>query len=309
MMPMELTRRHFVKGLSVAGVAAALPDISQDNRLPIAFSTLACPAWEWMKILDYAAAHDFSAIELRGLQGNFDLPTHAAFSATQIAQSKRDIAAHNLRIACISSSAHMDESSAAKRAKELSDAKRFLDLAASLGAPYIRVFGTNPDNDMSTIPTADVKKRVAASMHELGDYAAPRNVTVLMESHDNFVTSGALGDVLHEAASDHVALLWDAHHTWADGKEEPEFTVSKLGKWIRHTHLKDSAPATPERRYVLTGRGDSPIKRQIAVLQKLGYQGYYCFEWEKAWRPDLDEPEIAIADYSRVMSGYLCGAK
>jgi sugar phosphate isomerase/epimerase len=309
MLRMELTRRNFVKTLSVTAIAMALPAVAKDDRLPIAFSTLACPAWDWMKILDYAAAHNFSAVELRGLQGNFDLPTHAAFSATQLAQSKRDIAAHNLRIACVSSSAHMDESSSAKRAKELSDAKRFIDLAAALDAPYVRVFGTNPENDKSAIPSADVKHRVASCMHELGEYAAPRNVTTIIESHDNFVTSPALSDVLQEAASDHVALLWDAHHTWADGQEEPELTVAKLGKWIRHTHLKDSVAAGNERRYVLTGRGNGPIKRQVALLQKMGYQGYYCFEWEKAWHPDLDDPEIAIADFSLVMSGYLRGER
>jgi sugar phosphate isomerase/epimerase len=128
---------------------------------------------------------------------------------------------------------------------------------------------------------------------------------VILESHDNLVTSPVLSEVLNRAGSDHVALLWDAHHTFADGKEAPEFTVSQLGKWIRHTHLKDSVPNGKERKYVLTGRGDVPIQRQVAALRKLGYKGFYCFEWEKVWHPDLTDPEIAIADYARVIAGYL----
>jgi sugar phosphate isomerase/epimerase len=304
---MTTTRRSFLRNLSLAMAATSLPaaagEASNKERLPIAFSTLGCPAWEWSKILDYASAHNFSAIELRGLEGNLDLPCHAVFATTRMARTRSEIRTHDLSIACVSSSAHMDETEPAKRKKELSDAKRFIDLAAELNAPYVRVFGTG--SDQSAAPSEDLKERVASGLKELGEYAAGRNVTVILESHDNLITSPVLSDVLRRADSDHVALLWDAHHTFADGKEDPEFTVNKMAKWIRHTHLKDSVSDGKERKYVLTGRGDVPIKRQVAALQKLGYKGFYCFEWEKVWHPDLTDPEIAIADYARVMSGYL----
>lgn len=309
MLRMPITRRQFAKSLSLAVAATALPASAAAERLPIAFSTLACPAWEWSKILDYAVANNFAAIELRGLQGNLDLPSHPVFAASRIAQTKREIRAHDLRIACVSSSAHLDESAAPKRVEQISDAKRFIDLAAALEAPYVRVFGTDSDDEKSIAPSEELKNGVASGLKELGDYAAGRKVTVLIESHDKFVTSSVLSNVLQRAGSDHVALLWDAHHTFADGKEEPEFTVSQLGKWIRHTHLKDSVREGNQRKYVLTGRGDGPIKRQIAALQKLGYKGFYCFEWEKVWHPDLTDPEIAVADYARVVSGYLRDAK
>ena len=305
MLRMQITRREFGKGLSLVVAATALPASGAAQRLPIAFSTLACPGWEWGKILDYAASHGFPAIELRGLEGNLDLPSHPVFAASRIAQTKSEIRAHDLRIACVSSSAHMDEPTGPKRAMQISDAKRFIDLAGALDAPYVRVFGTDSSGDKSVAPDEDLKERVASGLKELGDYAAGQNVTVIIESHDRFVTSPVLREVLTRAGSDHVALLWDAHHTFADGKEDPEFTVSQLGKWIRHTHLKDSVPDGNGRRYVLTGRGDVPIKRQLAALRKLGYKGFYCFEWEKVWHPDLTDPEIAVADYARVMSDYM----
>jgi sugar phosphate isomerase/epimerase len=305
---MPINRREFAKNLSFALAAAAIPASAAAERLPIAFSTLACPTWGWSKILDYAAAHNFAAVELRGLEGNLDLPSHPVFAPSRMAQTKREIAVHDLRIACVSSSAHLDESTAAKRAEQLSDAKRFIDLAATLDAPYIRVFGTDGDDGPGP-PSDALKLQVASGLKELGDYAATHKVTVLIESHDKFVTSPVLAEVLQRAGSDHVALLWDAHHTFADGKEEPEFTAAQLGKWIRHTHLKDSVPSGGERKYVLTGRGDVPIRRQVATLQKMGYKGFFCFEWEKVWHPDLTDPEIAVADYARVMSGYFREAK
>jgi sugar phosphate isomerase/epimerase len=196
-----------------------------------------------------------------------------------------------------------------KRAKDLADARRFIDLAAALGAPNVRVFGGKAPDDKAPAPDEATKNRVAAGLRELGEYAGPRNVTVILESHDHFTSSATLKDVMHAANSPHAALLWDAHHTFATANEDPEYTVKQLGQWIRHTHLKDSVGTGEDRKYVLTGRGTVPIERQIKALQGIGYKGFYCFEWEKVWHPDLQDPEIAIADYAKVVGQCLGNAK
>jgi sugar phosphate isomerase/epimerase len=298
------TRRGFLGALGGFSALAALAGEIKEKRLPIAFSTLACPTWGLEKILDFAQQHGFAAVELRGLEGNMDLPSHVAFAAGTIGETKKEIAGHGLKIACVSSSARMGEEDSQKRAKELSDGKRFIDLASALGAPYVRVFGDGKEEPDGK-PRDALKARVAAGLRELGEYAGTKQVTVILESHDNFTSSAALEDVLAQAGSKNVALLWDAHHTFATGGEDPGFTVKQLGPWIRHTHLKDSTGSGKDRKYVLTGRGNVPIELQIRALQGIGYTGFYCFEWEKVWHPDLEDPEIAIADYARVVSGYL----
>jgi sugar phosphate isomerase/epimerase len=299
---MKLTRRDFLATTTATAMCAALgaPTWGSDPRLPLAFSTLGCPTWDWSKIFQFAEAHGFAAIELRGLLGSMDLPSRPEFAPGRIAQTKSEIAAHGLKIACVSSSAELHEADPTERPKMLADARKFIDLAAELGAPYVRVFG----NEIKG-PKGEVVTRVAAGMRELADYAGPRNVTVIIESHGDFTDSPTLKQILTQADSPHAALLWDAHHTFVDGHEPPEHTVKELGKWIRHTHLKDSVPAGKERKYVLTGQGDIPIRRQIQALRSIGYKGYFCFEWEKVWHPDLQDPEIAIADYAKVIGGYL----
>src|SRR6516225_3895999 len=302
------TRRTFLAAIGGTAVMAALGRESlegetKEERLPIAFSTLGCPAWDLPNILAFAERHGFAAIELRGLEGNLDLPSHPAFAVGAIEATKKEIAAHGMKISCVSSSARMGEEDAAKRAKELADGRRFIDLAATLGAPYVRVFGDGKEEPDGK-PGDALKVRVASGLHELGEYGGPKNVTVIIESHDNFTSSSALRDVLTKTGSPHVGLLWDAHHTFATGGEEPEFTVKQLGTWIRHTHLKDSVGAGKDRKYVLSGRGNVPIERQIQALQGIGYSGVYCFEWEKVWHPDLEDPEVAIADYATVVGGY-----
>lgn len=297
---MAITRREFV----AAGAATAL--LSQwswasSEHLPLAFSTLGCPAWEWMKILEFAQTNGFTALELRGLQGNMDLPTRPEFSPGRIAQTKKEVTDHGLKISDLGCSSEMHVAEPAARAKQLDDAKRFIDLASALEVPYIRVFGNKING-----PREEVLARVVDGLHQLGEYSGPRGVTVLIESHGEFVDSPTLEEVLTRADSKYVALLWDAHHTFVDGQEQPEQTVAKLGSWVRHTHLKDSVPdGKGGRKYVLPGTGDVPMERQVMALRRIAYKGYYCFEWEKVWHPDIGEPEVAFPAYVRVVGAYL----
>jgi sugar phosphate isomerase/epimerase len=296
---MVLSRRNFISSTAASLLISHFIK-NPPAKLPLAFSTLGCPDWEFSKILDFAAANGFAAIELRGLMGNLDLPTRPEFAPDRIAYTKRAIAAHGLKIACVSSSSNMHEAEPALREKELSDARRFIDVAAGLEAPNVRVFGNNFKG-----PKEQVVARVAAGLRALGDYAGTRGVTVILESHGDFVTSPVLKAVLTQADSPYVALLWDAHHTFAEGGEQPEFTVKELGQWIRHTHLKDSVLEGTERKYVLTGKGDVPVERQVEALRSIEYRGYYCFEWEKVWHPDLPDAALAFPDYVRVLTEYL----
>ena len=77
---------------------------------------------------------------------------------------------------------------------------------------------------------------------------------------------------------------------------------------MRHTHLKDSKPEGADRRYVLTGTGEVPVQAQVKVLAAAGYRGYYCFEWEKKWHPEIEEPEVAFPHYAKTIGEYLAAA-
>jgi len=296
---MNTTRREFLATSALAVLALPFPSPATD-KLRLAFSTLGCPKWPFSQILDFAQSNGFPAIEIRCILGDLDLPNRPEFVPDQLAATKKAIATHGLKVSDLGSSSEMHHSDPDKRAKSIADAKRFIDLAEKLDTPYIRIYGNKLEGDRD-----ECIHRVAAGMRELATYGKPHNVTVIIESHGDFVTSPLLKQVLTEADHPNAALLWDAHHTFVDGHEEPEFTVRELGRWIRHTHLKDSVPQNGERHYVLTGKGDVPVKRQMQALAATNYKGYFCFEWEKLWHQDIAEPEIAIADFARIASTYL----
>ena len=290
-------------GMGTATTSTAYP--RPTSRLPLGFSTLGCPGWSWRQVLDFAVAHDYAAVELRGLEGTMDLTQRPELAASRITEARRDLTERGLRVVCLGSSANMHEMDGAKRAATLAHARSFIDLAQMLGTPYVRVFGNKYVEGVAHDTTVS---HIAAGLRELGDYARPRDVTVLIESHGDFTDSPTLLDILQRADSPAVALLWDAHHTFVASKEEPEETVRRLSAYIRHTHLKDSVAAGTDRRYVLTGTGAVPVQRQINALARSGYRGVYSFEWEKRWHPEIEEPEVALAQYARVAGDYLRGA-
>ena len=302
-----VTRRDFFRSAAAVVAAPAIVRALQKTpaRFPIAFSTLGCPKWPWARVLEQASALGYQAVELRGIEGEMDLTKRPEFAPGRVAQTVADLKALGLTISDLGASARMHEADPKVRAAQMDEGKRFIDLAHKLGAPYVRVFGDRVpqgETKAATIP------RVIDGLRTLGEHAKGSGVGVIIESHGDFADSPALGEILKGAAMPNVALLWDAHHTVVLGKETPAQTHKMLGSYVRHTHLKDSVAKGTERQYVLTGRGDVPVKDTVEVLVRNGYNGYYCYEWEKAWHPEIEEPEIAFPHYAQLMREYLSAA-
>jgi sugar phosphate isomerase/epimerase len=304
---MSTVSRRRVLGALAAGLAAPalLRAKERARRLPIAFSTLGCPGWTWKTVLAQADRMGYAGIELRGIEGEMDLTKRPELVGEGLKQTRRDLDALGIVITDLGASARMHEKDAAVRAAQLDEGRRFIDLAHTLGVPYVRMFGDKMPPDE---PKEDALKRVVEGFQQMAAQAKPAGVTVLIESHGDFTHSSDLETILTRVGSEAFALLWDAHHTFVAGGEAPVDTFKRLGRYVRHTHLKDSKPEGAEHRYVLTGTGVVPVKEQVKVLATGGYKGFYCFEWEKKWHPEIEEPEVAFPHYAKVMAEYLAQA-
>lgn len=300
-----MTRRDLLRAAISPVAIPAVGSAKAPGKLPLAVSTLGCPKWDWNTIVRNTSSWGFAALELRGIQDQMDLTKCAEFTGTRIKTTLQDLSAAGLTISDLGASAQMHEPDPAKRARHMDEARRFIDLAHLMNVPYVRVF---PDRLVPGEDKTVTFARISQGLHELGEYARPSGVVVVLESHGEFRRGQELLPVLEGAKSNNVAFLWDAHHTCVEG-EKPADTYKQLGKYTRHVHLKDSVPVpgkpSHERRYVLTGVGDIPVKETVRVLVTQGYKGYYCLEWEKRWHPEIEEPEIAFPHYAKVMREYL----
>lgn len=295
---MQTSRRAFLKvALTLAGAPGLLAANTPDERYPLAFSTLGCPRWEWRTVLDHAAEWGYAAIELRGLNGEMDLTKRPEFQGGRLAESVRDLEVRRLRIADLGASTRLHEADPKVRAAQLDEAKRYIDLAHQLKAPYIRVFG---DRVVPGKPKGESVDRVITGLRELGEYATGSGVGVLLETHGDYCDSPTLLQVCRGAELPTTGLVWDTHHTFVAGKEPPAQTWEQLGRYVRHVHLKDSRPQGKDVRYVLTGEGTVPVKETIQLLVKQQYRGFYSLEWEKAWHPEIEEPEVAFPHFARL---------
>ncbi|QGN34088.1 hypothetical protein GJV80_16095 [Microlunatus sp. Gsoil 973] len=53
---------------------------------------------------------------------------------------------------------------------------------------------------------------------------------------------------------------------------------------------------------MLTGTGIAPLGDLVATLLAADFTGYVDFEWEKAWHPEIEEPEVAIPHFRRAFA-------
>jgi sugar phosphate isomerase/epimerase len=275
----------------------------KETRLKYSFSTLGCPDWSFDKILLFAHENGYSGIEVRGILRQMYLTHVPEFSNDeQIALSLQKMKDLGLVFTDLGSSAAMHHPDGMERNRNLGEAKVFIDLAAKLHCPFIRVFPNELPKDRTK---AESLHLIIAGLKELGEYASHKNVTVLLESHGELVYKKDLLTVMEGAGSKHVGLVWDVCNMWIVTKESPKEVYAALKPYIRHTHIKDLDIVNGKEQYVLLGKGIVPIFQAIDFLYRNHYSGYYSFEWEKLWHPEILDPQIALADFPLAMQAEL----
>jgi sugar phosphate isomerase/epimerase len=203
-----------------------------------------------------------------------------------------------VRIINLGASTNLHLPEGAERQKSMDEGRRFIDLAAALSCPYVRVFPNNLPKDQEKSAVLD---RIRTGLGQLADYGQSRKVAVLMETHGDLVYTEDLVAVLQPLNHANAGLVWDFVNMWSVTKEATAYVYPKLKPYIRHTHIKDYRMEGGKMRYCFLGKGESPIIGAIDLLRKDGYKGYYSFEWEKLWHPELEEPDLAFADYAQTM--------
>ena len=83
------------------------------------------------------------------------------------------------------------------------------------------------------------------------------------------------------------------HTHWKDsvsGNAAPQLTEPTEASDRAHALMSGHRHAD----YVLFGGGEFPILDCLDLLHNGGYEGWYSYEWEKMWHPELEPPELAF---------------
>ncbi len=125
---------------------------------------------------------------------------------------------------------------------------------------------------------------VADALKGLADAAAARNVTLCMETHDDWCDPQHVKAVLERVDHPHVAVNWDIMHPVRQGLATMEEAFAALEPWIRHVHFHDGVQADGKLTLVPVGEGSINHAAAIRLLKGMGYDGYLSGEWIK-WQP------------------------
>lgn len=237
--------------------------------------------------LALAARNRIGAVELRSLGGELDLPGWLERTHGDPQGFARALPPGAPRIMALNTSFKLGKNDEAARA----DLLRFVPWAEAIGAPWLRVFD-------GCASTKETDLRIAADTltwwHDL-KRAHGWQTDLMIETHDALVTSPSLLRLIQ--LSPGAAILWDTHHTWKKGVEDPVATWEAIRPHVVHVHVKDSISLPSARHpftYVLPGDGEFRLRPVLDALERDGYAGVVSLEWERQWHPYLPPLEDAL---------------
>jgi len=255
-----------------------------------AFSTVSCPKWDFDTIVARAKEYGYEGVEVRGFLNEAILTASNPFLTDP--RKLRDLFDDNdLDICCLASSIAMTQNKK-RDAQAAADLRQFIDTAAALHCPLVKVFDTQvrPGQDR---PSAGVA--LGNWILPLADYAAEREVVIVIENALSFRAAKEMWTILDRLQHPSVACCWDVFNAAMVG-ESPYTSVPTLNSKIAYTQVKDAKLGQLGATYTKLGEGDVRIERFMTRLRGIGYKGWVTVEWEKAWLPNIAEPEEILPD-------------
>jgi sugar phosphate isomerase/epimerase len=270
--------------------------------MKLAFSTLGCSDWDLDGVICAARKFGYEGVELRALAGSLDLLSRPEFSAPQLTSTRTRFEEAEIEICCVDTSCAFHSPDASERANQVEIALAHAELAAKLGAPLIRVF---PDKIQPGAQREQTRDWIAECVHAVAE-RMPDDVDVALETHGDFARAEAAAEIATLANHSKVKLIWDVANSVAAGD-----TIEEAGRVVQpylvHIHLRDAKPVAGSEHWlpVLAGQGRVSFAETLNTIRELNYDGYVSFEWEKYWRPEIEEPEVALPDFINAIRGLL----
>jgi sugar phosphate isomerase/epimerase len=254
-----------------------------------AFMSFSTPDLNLAGMLDLAKKLGYDGIEPRTVSGHqhgIELET----SSAQRRAIQAQVADSGIALVCLATSLRYAD--ATKLDEQIEETYRYLDLAAEVGAPRLRVFGGKIPAGVSR---AAVVETVVQGLQAVAGHAADRKVTICLETHDDWCNPVDVVAVLRAVNSPYVAVNWDVMHPVRAAGMSMGQAFTLLQPWIRHVHIHDGTGPGEPLTMLPIGQGVYDHKRVVALLKRHNYDGYLSGEWI-SWEPyELHLPrELAV---------------
>lgn len=269
--------------------------------MKLSFMSFTCPEATLDEFLGYAQKYGFDGVEPRAEAGH----AHGVELEATPAQRReiaRRFADSGIACACIATSRRYCFADQAERRASIELSKRYIELAADVGCPRLRVFGGPLPEGMTMEEAIAI---VGESLAELAPFAEQHGTVLCLETHDAFMRADDCAAAVRIANSPAIGVNWDIMHPFTKGMSIDE-AYNHLRGLIHHCHIHDGTypPGGGRPTLAKMGEGDIPYRRAVALLAADGYKGFLSGEWINAWPPD----EILPHD-GRVLREYIAAAR
>ncbi|HET7026376.1 MAG TPA: sugar phosphate isomerase/epimerase family protein [Candidatus Limnocylindrales bacterium] len=263
----------------------------------LAFSTLACPEWTANEVVREASRMGFDAIEWRGGPDGHVRADWGTRERSDLRGRLSDAGIGSLAVTAYSDLVADDPH---LRAASVDDLVAHAELAASIGARFVRAFVGRHDRPLDP----DVLAHAADGLARAADGMRGTGVGIAVEPHDEFVAADLVARILHAVADPLVGAVWDVGNAWAVG-ETPDATSANLGPFVRYVQLKDGTGGGETWRLTALGDGDVPLRAALELASANAPSPPLSIEWERAWHPDLAPAAVALPAAARFVRSIL----
>ena len=233
------------------------------------------PDWSLDEALVALRRYGYEGLEPR-VEWNHKSGIEAGLSAAERAEVRRKVEDAGLVVCAVATSVRSAEADPDARARQMEDLRRYIDLAADLGAKYVRTFGGQRPRDRELKYVIDY---VAEAYLSVMPRAADRGVVVLMETHDDWCHSSEVRAVVEQVDHPNLRVLWDIMHPQRL-MEEPEETFRAIGHLTAHLHAHDGIYPSGGQHVQVVGLGEGVFDHAtpVRLLEESGFDGFFSVE-------------------------------
>ena len=302
-------------GAAGLGLATALPDYlyagtKKDLFFKFAISQFSFASQFWTKQLDPL---DFAAkskeLGISGLDYCSMFFADKAKDATFLNELKKraaDNGSYNLRI-MIDGEGVLGDLTEATRLKAVENHYKWIDAAATLGCPMIRV---NVEGDGAP---ADVAKAAIDSLGRLIEYGSKQHIDVIVENHVGISCNGAwLAGVMKQLNNPHCGTLADFGN-FCINRTKPEtqdiagyMKTRCLEEYDRYKGIAELMPYAKGihvKSHFFDANGDDPetdFYRMFKIIKASGFTGWASIEYEGGLLKMYTKDAKYLDDYAGV---------
>jgi sugar phosphate isomerase/epimerase len=317
----KLNRRTFIKktaaGAAGIGLAAGLPGYLRANEKKDLFFKLAISQFSfashfWTKQLDPL---DFAAkskeLGISGLDYCSMFFADKAKDAQFLGELKKraaDNGSYNLRI-MIDGEGVLGDLNDTVRLKAVENHYKWIDAAATLGCPMIRV-NVEGDGDHDAVAKAAVD-----SLGRLIEYGRKENIDVIVENHVGISCNAAwLAGVMKQVNSPHCGTLADfgnfcINRTKPETNDIAGYMKTKcLEEYDRYKGIEELMPYAKGihvKSHLFDNQGndiETDYYRMFRIIKKSGFTGWASIEYEGGLLKMYTKDDKYLGDYEGVIA-------